>query len=213
MNEYLQKFRAQYPEYGDMSDADLAKALHAKYYMDMSFPEFAKQIGFDLKATAEDAALDRVAASGNAVTDFLHQAAEGATLSFADKIAGVGAAVIPGGKGYREAASDFQQRSDDLRLLNPSASNMANAAGFVGGTTALRGLGAAVGAIRSARGVTPMGALPAEYGSTVPMMSPVARRTAMEALRGLVKPAAREIGRVLPWGGMGYLLRGHGGDR
>lgn len=45
MNELLAKFRAQHPEYADMSDGELARALHAKFYSDMSFGEFGKQIG------------------------------------------------------------------------------------------------------------------------------------------------------------------------
>jgi hypothetical protein len=47
MNEYLKKFREQYPEYDDMPDAELAKALHAKFYDDMPWAEFADKIGLD----------------------------------------------------------------------------------------------------------------------------------------------------------------------
>jgi len=41
----LQEFRQQYPQYDDMSDNDLAKGLHEKYYSDMPFEDFSKQIG------------------------------------------------------------------------------------------------------------------------------------------------------------------------
>lgn len=47
MNEYLKKFRAQYPEYDDMPDAELALALHAKFYADMPYEEFQGRIGLD----------------------------------------------------------------------------------------------------------------------------------------------------------------------
>lgn len=45
MNEFLEKFRAQYPQYKDMSDGDLARALHTKFYSDLSFDDFAARIG------------------------------------------------------------------------------------------------------------------------------------------------------------------------
>lgn len=54
MNELLQKFRAQYPEYDDMSDGDLAKALHAKFYDDMPYQEFAKRVGLEHRGQFED---------------------------------------------------------------------------------------------------------------------------------------------------------------
>jgi hypothetical protein len=50
MNEYLKKFREQYPEYDDIPDQELALALHAKFYSDMSFEDFASKIGMDTGA-------------------------------------------------------------------------------------------------------------------------------------------------------------------
>lgn len=41
----MQEVRAKYPQYNDMSDADLAKALHKKFYSDVPFKEFAEKIG------------------------------------------------------------------------------------------------------------------------------------------------------------------------
>jgi hypothetical protein len=41
----LEEFRAQYPQYDDMSDADLTRALHQKFYSDVPFEEFASQVG------------------------------------------------------------------------------------------------------------------------------------------------------------------------
>jgi hypothetical protein len=41
----LKEFRAQYPEYDDMSDADLASSMHAKFYSDMPRADFDRQIG------------------------------------------------------------------------------------------------------------------------------------------------------------------------
>lgn len=43
----IQEIRAQYPQYQDMSDQDLATALHKKYYADMPFEEFAGKAGLE----------------------------------------------------------------------------------------------------------------------------------------------------------------------
>lgn len=42
----LAEFRAQYPQYGDRSDADLADALHKKFYPDMASEDFNRLIGY-----------------------------------------------------------------------------------------------------------------------------------------------------------------------
>lgn len=77
MNEYLARFREQYPQYGDMADAELAKALHEKFYADMSFADFAGRIGlaqntgptpqpaFPTLPPAVGGALDALVAFGN----------------------------------------------------------------------------------------------------------------------------------------------------
>jgi len=41
----LSNFRQQYPEYNDISDKDLADALHSKYYSDLDINEYYQQIG------------------------------------------------------------------------------------------------------------------------------------------------------------------------
>lgn len=41
----IQDIRKQYPQYNDLSDADLAKALHGKFYSDMPFDDFSTRIG------------------------------------------------------------------------------------------------------------------------------------------------------------------------
>ncbi len=43
----LADIRQKYPQYGDMSDGQLADALHEKFYSDMPRPEFDAKIGFD----------------------------------------------------------------------------------------------------------------------------------------------------------------------
>lgn len=41
----LDQFRKEYPQYSDMSDMELARALHQQFYSDMSWPQFAKDVG------------------------------------------------------------------------------------------------------------------------------------------------------------------------
>jgi len=41
----LAEIRSKYPQYEDMSDDELAKALHGKFYSDMDFGDFSKRIG------------------------------------------------------------------------------------------------------------------------------------------------------------------------
>lgn len=41
----IAEVRSQYPQYSDMSDADLAGALHQKFYADMPREEFDKKVG------------------------------------------------------------------------------------------------------------------------------------------------------------------------
>ncbi|MEW5913497.1 MAG: hypothetical protein AB1814_13130 [Thermodesulfobacteriota bacterium] len=43
----LAEFKKKYPAYKNMSDADLARALHRKFYSDMPFDQFAAKIGLD----------------------------------------------------------------------------------------------------------------------------------------------------------------------
>jgi hypothetical protein len=46
----IAEFKSQYPQYEDMSDADLADALHAKYYSDIPKSAFFEQVGLPAKA-------------------------------------------------------------------------------------------------------------------------------------------------------------------
>jgi hypothetical protein len=50
----IAEVREKYPQYSDMSDADLASALHKKFYSDMPAEEFNQKIGFNAEAKAPD---------------------------------------------------------------------------------------------------------------------------------------------------------------
>ena len=48
-------FRNQYPQYNDLSDEELADALHSKYYSDIDKDDYYKKLGID---TGEMGAID-----------------------------------------------------------------------------------------------------------------------------------------------------------
>lgn len=73
----IQEIRQKYPQYSDLSDEQLAKGLHGKFYADMPFDEFAGKIG--LKAQAPAATYDPTEGMSGAET-FL----AGAGKAFAD---------------------------------------------------------------------------------------------------------------------------------
>lgn len=49
----IASIRQQYPQYNDMSDGDLASALHEKFYSDMPFDQFAGKIGLQQSAAPQ----------------------------------------------------------------------------------------------------------------------------------------------------------------
>lgn len=64
-----------------------------------------------------------------ALSDFLRMAGQGLTLGFADELAGLGAAIVPGGRSGREAMEASRERVEDLRTTAPGASTLASTAG------------------------------------------------------------------------------------
>jgi hypothetical protein len=61
----IAEVREKYPQYSDMSDADLAGALHQKFYADMPREEFDKKVGLTPEKPKEDVSvLADVAKSG-----------------------------------------------------------------------------------------------------------------------------------------------------
>lgn len=47
----IAQIREQYPQYSDMSDEQLARALHSRFYSDMDFGKFSQQIGLTPEMT------------------------------------------------------------------------------------------------------------------------------------------------------------------
>jgi hypothetical protein len=71
----IQEIREKYPQYSDLSDEQLAKGLHAKFYADMPFGDFTQKIGLSApKETApkeDPSALSRVNAGATGFNDSL----------------------------------------------------------------------------------------------------------------------------------------------
>jgi hypothetical protein len=66
------------------------------------------------------------------VSDFARSFAQGASFGFADELAGVGAALVPGGRGFDEAVEASRARIENLREVAPGATLLSEIAGGVG---------------------------------------------------------------------------------
>lgn len=155
-------------------------------------------------ANAPDEDLAAYAEQGGAVKEFARGAAHGATFGFSDELAGIGAALIPGGQGYTEARDEARERMERQRRLDPGASLAAEVAGGVAmpvlGTGGLfRGASpVARAAGRGAVGGAGYGAL---YGAgEAETMGDIPREAATDALiggvaGGLLGPAGVLVGK------------------
>ncbi len=88
----IQQIRAQFPQYSDLSDKQLADALHAKFYSDIPIGDYYKRIGFagDTNRTFSEAATDVGAALLRGT---------GQALQFPGQLVGL----VPGMQGLGEA--------------------------------------------------------------------------------------------------------------
>src|SRR5262245_38787815 len=50
----LAEIRQKYPDYDNLSDEELSRALHSKFYPDLDFKDFSKRIGFLAGANPEE---------------------------------------------------------------------------------------------------------------------------------------------------------------
>lgn len=113
------------------------------------FPTFAAVLqaaGLDEAPKAQAKQLKREAKGLNqpALSQFLRMMTQGATMGFADELTGVGAAVVPGGKGYAEARDDSRARVNVLREEAPAASILSELGGGILSGGALKAPGNAL---------------------------------------------------------------------
>ncbi|SHM40993.1 hypothetical protein [Bradyrhizobium lablabi] len=143
----IAEVRSQYPQYSDMSDTELAGALHDKFYSDMPADQFAEKIGLKPDKYAQaaiDEQADLKAKGVDTGAGYTRRLAHGATLG-ADStvLAGVTAPIeaIKRGVGLGEGYNYAKARED--QIMNDARANT----GALGGATEMLGGGVAGGAL------------------------------------------------------------------
>lgn len=179
----LAQIRKEYPDYADMSDFDLANALHSKYYSDMPKNEFMSKVGVDMPKSG-------------GIMENAQAFAKGATMGLLPKAQALGIAALdqfqnphlPWSQSYSDAVEAAGQ-------LTEGASPLAEIAGAVVspiGNKALalgKGANLAQTAVRTGVGG---GVLGAAYGDEVMKgdWTGVAQNAGMGLLGGAAVPVA-----------------------
>jgi polyhydroxyalkanoate synthesis regulator phasin len=110
----IAQIREKYPQYSDLSDKQLADALHAKFYSDLPITDFYKRIGFAPETTLGGQAKELVKGLIPGAVGLVEQAAVGASAllpqetekAAREKIAGVAGAIkapFAAAPGYEES--------------------------------------------------------------------------------------------------------------
>lgn len=132
----LSEIRSKYPEYKDISDEELSRILHEKFYSDIPIEEFDKkvmQLPIDTTST-----LSKAAQAGRNTNPFIQGAlnvGQGLTLGFNDELAGVGSGVISAlkgegyGKGYDEGSQFVREAVGQHKKDYPIGSVVGELAG------------------------------------------------------------------------------------
>lgn len=151
----MQEVRAKFPQYNDMSDEQLATALHRKFYADLPFDQFANKIGLvnpslgaapDISASIPDVPVDRVTREYNALPSYVKPlvAADDLVTQFASGI-GMG---LPekgvanvkawwNGTDYETERAKIDNMLADSRTRSGIPGMIANIGGAVAGPAAL----------------------------------------------------------------------------
>lgn len=88
----IQEVRKQYPQYSDLSDEQLGKALHAKYYADMPYEQFTQKVKIPVSAEPDDpGVLASMGLGFGRTADKVVQGGKQAALTVAGHLPGVGA--------------------------------------------------------------------------------------------------------------------------
>lgn len=116
----IREIRQKYPQYDDLSDEDLAKGFHNKFYSDIPYEEFAKKIG--VASGGEDAGSVLSQRGQQSVKNLIGMGGppEGApwtagTIFDENYLAGVGSRFVDIGRGI--AATFSQKKSDEIARL------------------------------------------------------------------------------------------------
>jgi len=76
--------REKYPQYDDLSDEDLARALHKKYYNDIAYEDFAGKVGLTAAPTVTPTAPEKE--KPGVFRSMVEGAGQGATAGWGDEI-------------------------------------------------------------------------------------------------------------------------------
>lgn len=155
-------------------------------------------------AEARSAGLNEVAEDKPSRLSVWRPALQGATFRFGDELAGAGAALIPGGRGYREARDNFRAEESRTREAYPI---MSGAAEFAGGL-AVPGLGAAKSlgtGLRAGTGLLRAGAQGAALGGAAGALSAAGDAPELSDVPGAI-PGGAVVGSLLG-GAAGAALR------
>lgn len=135
----LAEIRAKYPQYGDLSDEQLANAMHRKFYADMPREEFDRRVGFS-QQTVTTPKTDRLPEERGIfrkVDDAVRGAADMLTFGLADEFsAGMGSLTGVGGQAGQYDQNLAAQRQRDEQ------GGMARLGGQVAGAFMLPGMAA-----------------------------------------------------------------------
>lgn len=175
----LAEIREQYPQYGDMSDQQLADALHSRFYSDIPRADFDRRVGFSAADGAGQVPASTQQGRASGAFDAFTQ---GASFGFGDELTAAEAAVLgrtPQGEWFNYE-QPFEERYDRALAAergqqgafaeqNPTLAAAAQIAGGVAGAAAPLGasLRAAQGGTALARataGGAAAGAQGAVYG-------------------------------------------------
>ncbi|TOK48279.1 hypothetical protein CGI18_07240 [Vibrio parahaemolyticus] len=156
----FQEVRASYPQYNDLSDEQLATALHSRYYSDMSFDDFSQRIGYGVNdsSVVTQSMIDEIPDGPSDVSEFYTgseypshiqefvdmpigqhdayaSARQGATLGWGDEIdsamRGAYDTIMGRGWTYRDWQDAKQERRDAFKEDSPWISSGMEVAGSV----------------------------------------------------------------------------------
>lgn len=98
----IKEIRQKYPQYEDMSDEQLAQALHRKYYSDMDFGEFSQRIGLSAEPPKERSLGQELGRQAGLAGRYAVEGLAGIPAMFAQPLADVA------DMGLSAAGSDFR---------------------------------------------------------------------------------------------------------
>lgn len=186
----IDEIRSQYPQYRDLSDQELATALHAKYYSDLPIAEFSQRIGLKAPTTSKAEA-------------YVNAAIEGGTFGMANKLA-AGARLaeerdLPlsqqtqsGFDLFKEQLSEGQATIDASRKDYPAVFKSVEP--IAGATASLVAGPAAIGSLLARIGISGLGGAGGSIVNEAARPDSTAGSIAQEGLLGGLSMAGAELG-------------------